>query len=250
MNKLFIFFKTMPVVFATILFFSCGRPAPSITFLTPTNDREYYKDEDIPIKVMVGDCKGKDLNVGIYAGDSLLKELTATPYYYDIPAGTLNPGKHTIKVIVETKSGKKGESVIQVNVKNEYIQSADFFSFFNGTIPSQWNAIGWEINSRGVDDLYYISTQVKDNSLYTLKKCNKISFYLKGWGEVQFLINMQVFEKFLLRAGDYGGAVYFDQPWTRYEFTFPTGLYSFTWKCIYMPGSNVGLDLIMFSTVE
>ena len=248
MKKSSIVFHTILAAFASVFFFSCGGTTPSIVFMSPKNGEEFCKDEDISIQLAVADVKGKEVTVRLYAEELLLTEINEGNYDYDIPAGTIEPGKHTIKAVAETKTGKTGESVREIIINNVNFQSDSFVSFSNNTIPPQWKATGWNITYGGVDDLFCITANGKDNIIYTPKRCNKISFYLKGWGLIQFSINNQRIEEIPLGVGD------FPQPWTRYEFTFPMGLHTFTWQLIFnedFPISrNVCLDQIIFSTVE
>jgi len=248
MKKLSIVFHTILVAFTAILFFSCGGPTPSVIFMSPKNGEEFCKDEDISIKLEVADVKGKEVTVRLYAEELLLTGINDGNYNYDIPAGTIEPGKHTIKAIAETKTGKTGESVREIIINNVNFQSDSYVSFFTGDIPPQWNATGWNITFGGVDDLYCITSNVKDNLIFTPKRCNKISFYLKGWGLIQFSINNKKIEDIPLGVGD------FEQHWTRFEYSFPIGLHKFEWQLVfnedYPISRNVCLDQIIFSTVE
>jgi len=255
MKKLSIVFNIILVAFAAVFFLSCGGPTPSVIFMSPKNGEEFYKDEDISIKLKVADVKGKEVTVRLYAEELLLTEITDGNYDYDIPAGIIKPGKHTIKAIAETKTGKTGEGVREIIINNENFQSDSYVSFFTGDIPPQWKAIEWNITFGGMDDLYCISTNVTDNIIYTPKNCNKISFYLQGWGLVKFMINNNVFAKIDVRASDFGPGLFYDQKWKRYEFTFPKGLHSFSWILDfyddgYGAGGHIDLDQIIFSTVE
>ena len=248
MKKLSIVFHTILVAFAVVFFFSCGGPTPSVIFMSPKNGEEFCKDEDISILLEVADVKGKEVTVRLYAEELLLTEINDGNYDYDIPAGTIEPGKHTITATAETKTGKKGESLRQIIINNVNFQSDSYVSFFSGNIPPQWNAIGWNITFGGVDDLYCITANGEDNIIYTSKRCNKISFYLKGWGLIRFSINNKKIEDIPLEDGD------LPQPWTRFEFTFPIGLHKFEWQLVsndhFSVSRNVCLDQIIFSTVE
>jgi hypothetical protein len=187
----------------------------------------------------------------VYVKDTFIGELNAPPYNFEIPARTLSPGIHTIKVTALTKKGKKAEAFRKVNILNETFESDDYVAFRNGKIPAQWSAFGWTINSPGgYNDFYYVSTNEKVNSISTNKTCNKIVFYLKGWGKINFYINSGVYKE--IEVGSHADPTYgFDQDWTRYEFTFPLGLHNFSWKndeYYYISSKAVGLDEIRFYT--
>ena len=247
MNRLFIF-KNAIAMFTLLFIYSCGGPTPTVTITSPRNDQKFYKDVDIPVDVIISDDKGKTTTVQLFADNKWADTLYKAPFKFSIPAEILEPGNHSIKVIAETKSGKQSELTRKIKIIDEKWQSDDFVSFRFGTVPPEWKLVGWEISSDGQDDKYCITTQgATINSVSTAKKCNKVAFYLKGYGEIQFCLNGGVYKTIPVRLGEGHDEVYLDMPWTRFEFSFPSEIYNISWKNIPSVSTGiVGLDNIIF----
>jgi hypothetical protein len=240
MNKLFLILRNITVAFVLLLTFSRCETIPTIIFTTPQDKQEYFKNEEIEIKVIIADTKGKSFPVQLYIDDILFGELLHTPYYFTIKAGSLLPKEHIIKI---TTTGT--EAFRSIKIKDVNSESDDFVTFTNGIIPAEWTVTNWNINTlTGVDDNFSITTMLVGAQVSTNKKCSKISFYMKGTGVVDlYLDNPNIpWQTITLGAGDPLNPG--KQDWILYEFTFPNINHTFTWK--FVSGTMVGLDAIRF----
>jgi len=240
MNNLLLIFRNFCVVFALLMFFSCGEIIPGISITSPQNEQEYFKDEDIDIKTIITDTKGKSFDVQLYVDDEFMDEVSSAPYYFTIKAGKVLPGKHTLKI---TTAGVEAFRTIIVKEANS--ESDDFVTFEGGIIPLEWSVKDWYINTGGgYDDNYSLFTMTSGATVSTTKTCNKISFYMKGYGTISFYLDNhdKPFETIILGEGDPHNPE--PQDWKLYEFDCPKRFHTFAW--VFDFGSTARLDAIRF----
>ena len=238
MNKLFLISRSICVAMALLLFFSCGEIIPTIIFTIPQNKQEYFKDRDIEVQIIIADTKGKTFPVQLYVDDIFFDELLVSPYFFRIDAGKIFPGEHIIKVTT-----KGAEAFRIINIKDLNSESENFVTFTNGVIPSEWTVHNWRIStSDGVDDNFSLSTFMPEAQVTTSKKCNNISFYMKGYGTIYLYkdANKDLIPWQTIILGNNS----IPQSWTHYQFACDNGYHTFTWLLI---NGSIGLDAIRFN---
>jgi hypothetical protein len=244
MNKLLLIFRNACIGLALFLFFSCGETIPTIIFTTPQKNQEYFKDKDIDIKVILADTKGKAFTVQLYVDDTLFGELSNTPYYFTVKAGEVPPGKHILKIMTDG-----AEATLPITIKDIKSESDDFVTFTDGIIPPEWSVKNWTIsNLDGVDDKFSLTAMTPQAQVSTTKTCNKISFYMKGTGNIEFYMDKTPLDTIQMRAGIILNP---EQTWTLYEFECPKRYHTFTWKLIENNMLQfVYLDAIRFENID
>lgn len=245
MNKLILFSRNFCVAFALLLVFSCGETIPNIIFTTPQNEQEYFKDKDIDVKIILADTKGKKFTVQLYIDDNFLCESSNSPYYFIIKAGEVLPGKHIIKI---KTTGV--EALRTIKILEAESESPDFVTFTDGIIPLEWAVKNWNINtSDGVDDHFSLFTMTNAAKASTSKTCNKISFYLKGTGIVQFYVDKEIYE--IIDLSEENSRNFATLNWKLYEFSFSKFYHTFAWELIQENFvSTASLDAINFYSLE
>ncbi|MCL1850382.1 MAG: Ig-like domain-containing protein [Bacteroidetes bacterium] len=243
MNKLSLFARTISIVLLLFIAFSCEDPIPHITITSPQNNQEYFKDENIDVKVILTDTKDKAFPVQLYVDDKFFGELPKAPYYFTVKAGEVLPGKHTIKI-----STTGSDALRMINIKEAKSESDDFVTFTDGIIPPEWSAVGWIINNfSGFDDKYSLTTITSHSQVSTTKRCNKVSFYMRGSGYIELHMDGKLLEPIQMRAG--GSHNSEQQEWTLYEYSFLTGYHTFTWTSVTV-SKPVSLDAICFEKLK
>jgi hypothetical protein len=241
MSKLPTILRTILIALPILFIFSCKDPVPTILFTTPQDKQKYFKDEEISIKVILADTKDKVFDVQLFVDGILFGEASNSPYYFTIEAGVVLPGKHTIKV---TAGGV--EALRTITVKEANSESDDFVTFTGGIIPPEWTVNNWAISTTsGWDDNFSLFTMSPKAQVTTAKKCNKISFYLRGNGTINLYMDGKLFEEIQMNDSSK-----YNIDWRLYEFSCPRTYHTFIWELAegILPSAN--LDAILFETIE
>jgi hypothetical protein len=237
MIKLFI--KDIFFVLMFLLFFSCEN-TPSIIFTSKKKKKKFYKDEDIEVKVIIADVKNKKPNVQLFVDHLFIDELSNTPYLFTIPAGTVQPGKHFLKI---RTMGVDSLRTITINEASS--ESDDYVTFTDGIIPPEWSVKDWMVSvSEGYDDNFSLFAIKNGAQVTTHKICSNIQFFLKGNGTIYLYmddfqlpwqtITLNLDSKFDIQP----------QIWTLYEFECPYFFHTFTWE---LGSGRVNFDAIRFA---
>ena len=240
MSKLLHVFRVLCVVFVLLMFFSCGETPPGITITSPQKKQEYFKDEDIDVKAIITDTKGKSFDVQLYIDNLFINEVSSSPYYFTIKAGTVLPGEHILKV---TTAG--AEDLRTIIIKDANYESANFVTFADGKIPPEWQVQGWRINTGdGFDDNFSLVTMSFGAKASTIKTCSKISFYLKGSGIIYLYMDSdkKPWKTIILPKGISPNQEL--QEWKFYEFDCLKSHHKFIWE--FDLGTSAVLDVVRF----
>jgi hypothetical protein len=208
-----------------LLFFFFIETSPTIIFTYPVNKQEFFKDEDIDVRVIITDLKGKKANVQLHVDQLFIDELANSPYYFTIPAGTIPPGEHIVKI-----STMGVDSLRTITIKNLNSESDNFITFTSGIIPPELKVNGWLIRSNdGVDDKFSLYTYTRDATISTQKKCSKIEFYMKGLGTINLYMDDTDQPWQIIHLGE---NPHDPQPqnWKLYEFECPGIYHTFIWE--------------------
>ena len=244
MNRLFLLLRNILVVFTLIPIFTCCDKTPAIIFMSPRDGQQYFRDEDISVKVIAADLKGKTTLVQLYVDNILHGELSEYPYYFTIKAGTVDTGTHFLNVML-TNNGKQVESYRSIYVKEVKSESDDFVTFTNGKIPPEWTVTGWNISTLdGIDDHYSLFTYTNGATVSTSKKCSKITFYMKGSGSIKLNMDGKNGKDTLFSSNNANSPIFPD--WTLYEFSCPRAYHTFTWEFM----SNVSLTTASLDAIR
>ena len=250
MNKILFIIRNLLIVFLLLSLVFCKTDLPTIIITSPPYEGyKYFVDENIHIKVIIADCKKQTPIVQLYDNDKFIEECSAAPYHFTIKAGVLTPGAHTIRIVAKTKSSNEVELKRMITILNYSSVPPDFVTFKDGIIPPQWEINNWSLfSNEGVDDTWSLFSVISEATVVApYIECNKIEFYLRGYGEILFSIDNKLREDIIL----YDSLTSSAQEWRPYVFTFPTGLHTFRW--IFYPHFTTtsfkygGLDAIRFS---
>ena len=238
MKRIPLFFRNIIFFLPFFLFFSCTDPIPNIIVTSPQDGEEYFRDQDIEIKVILIDTKGKSFTVRLFIDDLIFNELSEAPYHFTIKAGKIKSGDHTIKICAE------GVEVFRkIIIHKAASESPDFVTFTNGNIPPEWTVHNWTISqSDGFDDNFSIASALHGAHVKTVKTCNRLSFYLKGAATINFYLGETLWEVIDNNTENQNGPTLLE--WKLYEFSFERKCYVFTWKL--MSGLPINLDAIQF----
>jgi len=244
MNKLSLILRK--IIFALPLFFivfSCKNIVPTIIFTSPSLGQEYFKDENIEVRVILTDTKDKDFTVRLEVDDRFIGELPNPPYHFTITKGELPPGVHNIKVKTDG-----AEDMRTITIKEANMESPDFVTFTNGIIPPEWSTKEWKINRQyGVDDNFSIATNIKGAKVTTYKRCNKISFYLEGNGTVKLLMDGKLWHTIVQDSIPVNPS---NPVWRLYEFYCTHFRHTFAWEFDDNLPKYASLDAIHFEIID
>ena len=213
---------------------------PTCTITNPQDNANFSMDESITVMVEAEDSDGTIAEVQLYIDDVEHSLKTAPPYNFVINAGELNPGAHILKAVAKDNEDAKGEAAANIVVDQPSTENPDFVSFSDGKIPNTWQTTAWYIDdTSGFDDLYSLKTTINYVDVIASKTCasniNFVEFYLRGNGNVDFLID-----------GEKRKICTLTNSWVRHGFYIGEGLHSFKWE--FTDGREANLDAIRFKS--
>jgi hypothetical protein len=99
-------------------------PPPVVNISTPANGASFLTTESIAIKATTSTAVTE---VGLYVDGQVLEETANPPYNFQIPAGSLSAGSHTLQVVaVNSQNASGASSVVQITVNTPGTAMIDF----------------------------------------------------------------------------------------------------------------------------
>ena len=242
--------KVINIILAVTLMLvvSCKEDSTLVcTIISPKEGQEFMIDEDIQVSVITDDKNSIVSSVLLYVDNKWFKSSYNFPFHFNIEAGDIFPGMHTIRVTAQNNAEKHVTTSVKIQVKTEN-ESPDSVSFSNAQLPEEWKTLGWKINRKdGVDNQFSLFTHADNATVSTLKTCNYVEFYLKGYGIINLYLDKKKWQT--INLGELIADEHKCQDWTKYEFECSEGFHIFKWEFKTDDGYNyfgVGLDAIVF----
>jgi hypothetical protein len=88
-------------------------PGPSVAFISPTNNQNYFPNTGITIQLNATDTLSTISTVGLYADGSLAYTFTSAPYILPVPAGEFPAGSYTLYAIATDAIGLMATSAVE-----------------------------------------------------------------------------------------------------------------------------------------
>ena len=129
----------------TTIFTGCGKdePAgnqkPTCSITSPTNNAQFFTDENIVIAVAADDKDGTIAEVQLYVDNIGNSFKTVFPYNFTINAGALAVGAHTIKAVAKDNDGASAEASVSISIT---IKQPAFVAVTNITNVPTLNRVG------------------------------------------------------------------------------------------------------------
>ena len=117
------FLLSVQVLLVLCLFVTVGckeeeDKAPTCSIVSPTNNAEFFSGEMVSVSVTADAVNSIIVDVQLYIDNVGYGSTKTFPYNFSINAKDLSVGAHTLKAVVISDKGLKGEATLSVNIMN------------------------------------------------------------------------------------------------------------------------------------